>query len=145
MQLRNVRTIHQSGVIPYRALNGGAGYEVLLVTNTTGTRWLVPKGNIEPGMSAQQSAVREALEEGGVQGALDPVLIGTFEQRTQDVCRLIDVYPLAVRVELGQWLEMHRRQRRWVPMEEAVGAASCAGLGACIAALARRLPRERAA
>jgi phosphohistidine phosphatase len=143
MQIAPVRTIRQAGVIPHRATRDG--FEVLLVTNTSGCRWLVPKGNLEPGLSAQQSAVREALEEAGVRGVIDPVLVGTFEQTRGEVRRLVDIYPLAVRRELSRWREMDRRQRRWIPIEAAIGASDYPGLGACFAALARRLAKERAA
>ena len=56
----------QSAVIPYRKRPNGL--EVLLVTSRKGTRWVLPKGVVEPGMTPAASAAREALEEAGIRG-----------------------------------------------------------------------------
>ena len=53
------RMIPQSGVIPYRVREGQV--EVLVITSSDGLRWVVPKGLVEPGMTAADSAAKEAL------------------------------------------------------------------------------------
>ena len=53
----------QSGVLPYR-VEGGV-MRVLLITSQGGRRWVIPKGIVEPGLSAVVSAAKEALEEAG--------------------------------------------------------------------------------
>jgi 8-oxo-dGTP pyrophosphatase MutT (NUDIX family) len=51
----------------------GASLEVLLVnTNGGGSKWTFPKGDPAPGMSHSQAAEREALEEAGVRGHIEP-------------------------------------------------------------------------
>ena len=48
------------------------GPEFLLVRTRSG-RWTVPGGRVDPGESPAAAAAREAREEAGVAGALDPV------------------------------------------------------------------------
>lgn len=56
----------QSAVIPYRFCAGQL--QLLLITASSGRKWGIPKGIHEPGLSAQDSAAREALEEAGRHG-----------------------------------------------------------------------------
>lgn len=58
--------LRQSGALPYRIKAGKV--EVLLVTSTRHKHWIVPKGWIALGLSAAESAAKEALEEAGVCG-----------------------------------------------------------------------------
>ena len=51
------KLILQSGVIPYRWRDGRL--EVLLITSMRSGDWIVPKGLIEPDMTAHDSAAKE--------------------------------------------------------------------------------------
>ncbi len=44
----------------------GRGLRVLVIRSSDGTRWVFPKGHVEPGESAEQAATREVREEAGV-------------------------------------------------------------------------------
>ena len=46
--------------------------EFLLVKTNGGNKWTFPKGCIEPGLSHSQSAAREAMEEAGALGVIEP-------------------------------------------------------------------------
>ena len=59
------QSFKQSAVVPYRLVKNEI--EVLLITTRKG-RWIIPKGIIEPELSAAESAAKEALEEAGVKG-----------------------------------------------------------------------------
>jgi 8-oxo-dGTP pyrophosphatase MutT (NUDIX family) len=50
----------------------GASVEFLLVNTNGGGKWTFPKGDPAPGMSHSQAAEREALEEAGVCGHIEP-------------------------------------------------------------------------
>jgi 8-oxo-dGTP pyrophosphatase MutT (NUDIX family) len=45
--------------------------EFLLVRTRRGSRWIFPKGGVEPGLTRSQSAALEALEEAGVRGSIE--------------------------------------------------------------------------
>jgi 8-oxo-dGTP pyrophosphatase MutT (NUDIX family) len=44
--------------------------ELLLVRSRDGRHWVLPKGHIDPGESAEQAAVREVREEAGIEGEI---------------------------------------------------------------------------
>jgi 8-oxo-dGTP pyrophosphatase MutT (NUDIX family) len=46
------------------------GDELLLVRSRDGRHWVLPKGHIDPGESAEQAAAREVREEAGVEGEI---------------------------------------------------------------------------
>ena len=58
--------IRQAAAIPVRA------EAICLVTSTSGKRWVIPKGIIDPGMTAPQTALQETWEEAGLVGELEP-------------------------------------------------------------------------
>jgi 8-oxo-dGTP pyrophosphatase MutT (NUDIX family) len=97
--------------------------EVLLVTSLKTKRWIVPKGWPQWGRKLWQTAAAEANEEAGVVGEIGRTPIGHFhylkEKRgAAHPCR-VDVYSLRVTLEQDRWPEMHKRQRLWLPPEEA--------------------------
>ena len=55
----------------------GLTVEFLLV-NTSAGKWTFPKGRIDPGLSACESAQREALEEAGVHGLIEAAHFGWY-------------------------------------------------------------------
>lgn len=60
----------QVAAICYRRKH--AGVEFLLVKTNGGSKWTFPKGAPEPRLSHSQAAEREALEEAGAAGVIDP-------------------------------------------------------------------------
>ena len=65
---RRRREDHSAGGVAWRN-NGetGAVLEIALIATRSGTRWQLPKGTCEPGETAEQTALREVLEEVGLQ------------------------------------------------------------------------------
>lgn len=122
-------TIRQTAALPYRA-DGAASdsaVSVLLVTSRESRRWVVPKGNIAPGMASHVAAAVEAEEEAGVTGAVCPVPLGSYRYRKKrgsgaSLLVDVDVFPLAVTGELPTWKEQHQRERRWFSLKEAAEA-----------------------
>ena len=70
--IRNVRSALplQVAAVCYR--RKGAAVEFLLVNTNGGGKWTFPKGDPERAMSHSQSAEREAYEEAGVSGHIEP-------------------------------------------------------------------------
>jgi 8-oxo-dGTP pyrophosphatase MutT (NUDIX family) len=60
----------QVAAVCYR--RNGRGLEFLLVNTNGGGKWTFPKGTPERGMSHSRTAEREALEEAGVRGQIEP-------------------------------------------------------------------------
>lgn len=108
---------NQSAVIPYRIRKGRV--EIMIVSSSRNKHWLVPKGIVEPGLSPQESARKEAYEEAGVDGQIEDY-IGSYEQKKWGAKCSVAVYSMRVTHTLAKkaLLEPHRK-RRWVPIEQA--------------------------
>ncbi len=118
MTPKPARFFQQSGVIPYRIRNGII--EVLLITSSSGKRWVIPKGMIEPLMTSQDSAAKEAWEEAGIRGQVLPTSMGTYEyQKWGGTCQ-VEVFLLQVETVLEDWPEASIRKREWLSVKEAV-------------------------
>jgi 8-oxo-dGTP pyrophosphatase MutT (NUDIX family) len=95
--------IEQSAVIPYRFREGKL--EILLITSRNNKRWIIPKGIIDPGMTPQQAALQEALEEAGVKGKVFDDLMGTYTyEKWGGICR-VQIFLLEVESIYIDWLE----------------------------------------
>lgn len=106
----------QSAVLPYRVQ--GEDLQILLVTSRKKRRWVVPKGVQEPGLSPDQSAAKEALEEAGVEGQVESTAIGSYRyDKWGGTCTVL-VFPMLVETMHEDWLESER-ERQWQAAEEA--------------------------
>ena len=121
--------IRQIAALPYRIgpSTSDAPVRVLLVTSRETARWVIPKGNLSPGVPLHEAAAAEAEEEAGVIGAISPEPIGTYryvKRRSDGTQALADVqvFPLAVTVELQSWKERGQRERRWFTLADAAKA-----------------------
>jgi 8-oxo-dGTP pyrophosphatase MutT (NUDIX family) len=118
--------ISQCAAIAYRQHKGGL--QIVLVTSMETRRWVLPKGNIENGMTASESAALEAYEEAGVEGDISPDPIGTYEYEKADDkgggLRRVAVFPMAVTRIRHKWPEKAQRRRKWMSVEDAVLAVN---------------------
>jgi phosphohistidine phosphatase len=106
-------------VVPYRHIAGEL--QILIITSSKNKHWVIPKGICDPGMTAQQSAAKEAYEEAGVQGEVLDGKIGYYQYPKWDAVCEVSVYPMRVNqlLDNDQWQESHR-QRQWVSVQQAV-------------------------
>lgn len=107
----------QSGVVPFR--QRGHQLEFLLITTRKRRRWTIPKGIVEPGLAAADSALKEAWEEAGIRGRLLPDALGVYPQQKWGGECLIEAFLLQVNEEAGIWPEAGFRKRRWFSLDEA--------------------------
>ncbi|PID58367.1 NUDIX hydrolase [candidate division KSB3 bacterium] len=133
----------QSGVIPYRiaahATRHDNSIEIVLITSRKRKRWIIPKGIIEPGMTAYESAEKEALEEAGILGEVSSKAISKYRhQKWGGTCEIV-VFPLKVNMLLEKWDEMHLRQRKWMSIDTARRSVRNATLKQLIADLPQLL------
>ena len=108
----------QSAVLPYRWQ--GDRLEILLITNHRGKHYVIPKGVIEPGMTAADSAAKEAFEEAGILGISEAKPAGEYSYKKWGGCCRVQVYPMEVQEIFAQWPEQKERSRRWVSTEKAL-------------------------
>src|SRR5438876_11916002 len=60
----------QVAAVCYRV--NGSGVEFLLVNTNRGNKWTFPKGSPDSALSHSEAAAREAMEEAGVRGTIEP-------------------------------------------------------------------------
>jgi 8-oxo-dGTP pyrophosphatase MutT (NUDIX family) len=107
----------QSAAVPFHVTNGRV--EVLLITSRKGKRWIVPKGVIDLGKTAPESAANEAFEEAGVRGQISEHPVGEYSyEKWGGTCR-VQVFLLEVETVLEEWPEHGERERGWMTIERA--------------------------
>jgi 8-oxo-dGTP pyrophosphatase MutT (NUDIX family) len=116
---------------------GKRGLEVLLVTSLNSKRWILPKGWIEPEMTAPENAAREAFEEAGVTGKIGIQPVGQYHYLKErrdggGVPVSVDVFALAVTRQFDDWPEKGQRSMIWVPLDQAWKKVSEPGLRATL-------------
>ena len=118
---RDMRT--QFGALCYRVLRDKP--QVLLVTSRGTGRWVIPKGWPIEGATPADSAAREAWEEAGVEGRVQPVCLGIYSylKRPADggVPCVVAVYPLKVKKLADDFPEASERRRKWAGPKKAAG------------------------
>lgn len=114
--------VRQAAAIPIR--DG----RVCLVTSSSGRRWVVPKGQIDPGHTAGEAALVEAWEEAGLVGALDPEPLGTYAYEKLGRELLVCVFKMTVTEIRDEWPERGLRARAWVTLDEALDRIEESGL-----------------
>ncbi|HEX4534282.1 MAG TPA: NUDIX hydrolase [Rhizomicrobium sp.] len=132
----------QYGALPYRVVDGRL--EILLITTLRSRRWIIPKGWPITGQTPQASAAREALEEAGVCGEIEPKAIGSFRYFKQlkngdmTLCS-VEVFALKVTQQRKTWAEKASRELRWCSVDQALAAISEAPLRQLITKFATAL------
>ena len=127
----------------------GAWPAVMLVTSRGTGRWVLPKGWPERTEPLHEAAAREAAEEAGVAGPVEPQEIGRFYYGKSTPtgaprrCE-VRVFPLEVESVADKWPERKERQRRWFAAEEAARLVDEADLRELIGVFATN-PRKSAA
>jgi 8-oxo-dGTP pyrophosphatase MutT (NUDIX family) len=87
---------------------------VCLITSRNGKRWVIPKGWIEPGQTAGESALQEAWEEAGLLGALEREPIGSYLYEKEGQSYHVTVFVMKVTSVAQDWPERSFRERSWV-------------------------------
>ncbi len=117
---RDVRT--QFAALPYRIVRGKP--EILLITSRETGRWIIPKGWPEDGLTAPESAAREAWEEAGVEGRISLNCLGIYSylkvlDRQDRLPIVVAVFPVKVRKLIEDFPEKGERKRKWFSRKKA--------------------------
>lgn len=136
----------QTGALPWRIARGSEP-EVLLVTGRRSGRWMIPKGWPMIGKSLAEAAAREAFEEAGIHGTIDPQPLGSFHHRKRGFFGSVEVeilvHLLAVDEELSEWPEKGERTRKWFRVKDAVAQVESDELRELIGRAGRRLKKGK--
>ena len=106
----------QSGVLPYKR---SKQIKVCLVKQSNGKYWGIPKGGVENGLTDKVSAMKEALEEAGLQGRIVGKNIGKFSYIKPGMVQHVKVFLMLVDVAHDLYPESQFRKRKWFTLEEA--------------------------
>ena len=111
-------TLRQAGVVPFRQRDKDTVF--CLITTSSGRHWTLPKGIIEQGDTARDTALKEALEEAGLRGTLVGDPVGSFEQTKWGQTFHVCVYLMEVETADSVWEEKGFRRRRWCDADTAL-------------------------
>ncbi len=117
MTQKTNKVLQQSGVIPYRIIDGKV--EILLITTRNRQGWVIPKGGLCKGMSPHDSAAKEAWEEAGVIGRVTTENLGNYKYRKRGNTYQVNLFLLPVETILEDWPEATSRERRWLEINQA--------------------------
>ncbi len=134
------RLKRQSGLLAFKESKGV--FSVMLVTPRRGSSgWVIPKGNLEPGMGIGASAQKEGFEEAGIEGVRSSQPVGYYFFRKKGSpkmrCR-VAVYLLRIRTMHRLWPEWHERRRRFFRLDRALEVLKDARLRRMLKALPER-------
>lgn len=114
--------------VPQAAVIATHNGRVCMVTSSSGRRWVIPKGQIDPGHTPGQAALQEAWEEAGLLGTLDPEPVGSYVYEKFGRDHLVLVYRMNVLDVRDQWPERSLRQRAWLSADNAIDRVEEPGL-----------------
>jgi 8-oxo-dGTP pyrophosphatase MutT (NUDIX family) len=104
--------VDQGGAVPFRHTPEGR-VEICLITSSAGL-WSLPKGGIDPGRCAEQTAMIESFEEAGLIGVVIDDALGIWRYVKRGRTRHVAFFPMRVDHEIDDWDEATHRKRRWV-------------------------------
>jgi 8-oxo-dGTP pyrophosphatase MutT (NUDIX family) len=124
----------QVAALPYRLK---PELQVTLITSRDTGRWVLPKGWPMRGKTAAEAAAQEAWEEAGLKGAISESPSGAYRYdkirpRGPLRCR-VDVFPMRVLAQAGDWPEQGQRQVEWFSPAEAAKLVAEPELAALLA------------
>jgi 8-oxo-dGTP pyrophosphatase MutT (NUDIX family) len=108
------QALRQAAVIP---VSDG---RIWMVTSSSGKRWVIPKGMIDPGHTAGEAALIEAWEEAGLVGRLVNEPVGTYLYEKYGRTYHVTVFLLQVTDSAIDWPERNSRRREWLQPDSAI-------------------------
>ena len=129
--------LKQASAIPYRLRDGQP--EFCLITSISTGKWGFPKGIIDPGETPEETAIKEAEEEAGLDGRIVGEPVGQYQYHKWGTTLRVTVYLMEVTGVEDEWEEAELRQRVWRRADEARAAVSRTELRRLLDAAAERI------
>jgi phosphohistidine phosphatase len=120
MQPADPPPLLQAAAIPYRLRDGQP--EFCLITSIRKGLWAFPKGIIDPGETASETALKEAEEEAGLHGRIVGQPLGQYQYYKWNTTLQVSVYLMEVTAADDDWEEADLRSRGWYRPDEARAA-----------------------
>ena len=117
-----IEAIRQAAALPMKK------GRICLITSRNGRRLVIPKGWIELGQTAGETALQEAWEEAGLVGSLDREPIGSYLYEKEGRQYHVIVFVLRVTAVAQDWPERTFRERSWVSPDGFLERVDDAGL-----------------
>lgn len=106
-------TVTHAGAVAFRETPSGREY--LVISSTNGGEWVLPKGHIQKAESVSAAALRELMEESGVEGrVIGPLKLVAFKTKAEDVSASF----MLVRSE-GERAAQEKRSVEWLQYSDA--------------------------
>lgn len=102
--------------------------KVCMVTSRSGRRWVLPKGQIEPGQTPAEAALVESWEEAGLVGVLESEPAGAYCYEKFDREHHVLVYRMTVTDVRDLWPERLVRRRAWLEVDQVLDRVEEPGL-----------------
>jgi 8-oxo-dGTP pyrophosphatase MutT (NUDIX family) len=135
-----------AGGIVFRHAKDGTGIEILLIQDAK-DRWTIPKGHIEEGETAQQTARREIGEEAGLKEVDILGWLGKIHFRYRRVDKLVlmttQIYLVRAKgdtnaIKKEEWMN----GIKWFPFHEALDAIEYEDIGKLMLLAMKRIRQE---
>jgi 8-oxo-dGTP pyrophosphatase MutT (NUDIX family) len=112
----------QCAALPLAVRDGEV--QVMLVTSRETKRWVLPKGWAEPDLAPHELAAKEAFEEAGLVGKMEPEPVGHYSYKKRlrggrSIPCDVGVFPMWVEQQLKNWPERRQREARWFTLGQA--------------------------
>lgn len=116
------KSVQQVAALPF--VWSGDDVLVLLVTSRSRKRWIIPKGWPVKNRALSWAAAREAEEEAGLFGVIQPDPVGFFHYQKEmstgyEVRCSVGVFPMLVIEQRRDWKERKERKLKWCRLNEA--------------------------
>ncbi len=108
----------QASAVPYRIRQGRL--EFCLITSSKKRHWCFPKGLIDPGETAVDTALKEAEEEAGLLGEICGEPLGNYDYTKWGRSLKVVVMLMRVSEAADLWQESQERDRKWVDRKSAL-------------------------
>lgn len=136
-----------AGGIIFRHQGDDGEIEILLIQDTKG-RWTIPKGHIEPGETAQQTARREIGEEVGLYDIEILGWLGKIHFRYRRLDKLVLMTTQIYLVRAGSDADKIRNEGwmndlKWLPFNDALDAIEYEDIGKLMLLAKKRIRQEK--
>ena len=93
--------------------------QVCVIRRRGGKSWGIPKGLIDRGDTAEETALNESWEEAGLTGRVLGRALGTYQYQKWDRTLTVAVYLMEVEAQERTWEEASFRERKWIVFDDA--------------------------